>query len=168
MARPRPEPLPPEERAREICLRALERRMHSRRELALKLRQKGVPEEVGEAVLDRLAEVGLVDDEAFARMYVTSRQRSRPRGHRGLLAELLRKGIERETAAAILEELEEEEDPVETARRAVAAKLRSLSGRPPRERKRKAMDFLVRRGFGYDVAARALEDLEEEGEEEAP
>ena len=42
-----------------------------------KLAAKQVPEEVGERLLDRFEEVGLVDDEAFARAWVQSRQSAR-------------------------------------------------------------------------------------------
>jgi regulatory protein len=151
--------LPPEDRAREICLRALDRRMYSRRELEQSLQRKGIDRETAAPVLDRLAEVGLVDDEAFARAFVASRQRTRPRGRRALEAELFKKGIAREIADRVLGDVAEEEDPVEAARRAVAAKLRSLSGRPPAEIRRKAEQFLLRRGFNYGTVREALADL---------
>ena len=50
------------EEAREICLKRLDRRANTRGELADILDSKGVPEPVREAVLDRLTEVGLIDD----------------------------------------------------------------------------------------------------------
>lgn len=53
--------------AREIALRQLTVRARSRAELAKALARSGVPDETGEQVLDRLAEVGLIDDTAFAR-----------------------------------------------------------------------------------------------------
>jgi regulatory protein len=151
--------LPPEARAREVCLSALERRMRSRYELQVILRRKRVPEEVWDQVLDRLTEVGLVNDEEFARFFVTERQRSRPRGRRGLAAELRKRGIDSEVIDLVLDEEIEVEEPVEAARRAVAGKLRALSGKPAEERKRKAEAFLLRRGFNYDVIREALGDL---------
>lgn len=158
--------LPPEERAREACFAALERRMRSRYELLVILRRKRIPEEVAEQVLDRLTEVGLIDDTEFARVFVASRQRSRPRGPRGLAAELRKRGIDPGVIDRVLEEAGESEDPVATARRAVEAKLRALSGKPPGEMKRKAEAFLLRRGFSYDVirdALAGLDDAEEDG-----
>jgi len=151
---------PLEERVREICLRSLERRMRSRRELERVLQRKGIDPEAAAPVLDRLAEVGLIDDEHYARVFVASRQRTRPRGSRGLAAELGQRGIAPEIVARILAEEGESTDPVETARRAVAPKLRSLSGRPPEEVRRKAEQFLLRRGFSYGEAKAALSGLE--------
>ncbi|MDQ2790879.1 MAG: recombination regulator RecX, partial [Actinomycetota bacterium] len=56
----------PAAEAQGICLRLLTARPRSRAELADALRRRGIPEEVGEPVLDRLSQVGLVDDVAFA------------------------------------------------------------------------------------------------------
>jgi hypothetical protein len=52
--------------AQGICLRLLTARPRSRAELADALRRRGIPDEVSEPVLDRLSEVGLVNDAAFA------------------------------------------------------------------------------------------------------
>jgi regulatory protein len=153
--------VPAEERAREVCLRALERRMHSRRELELKLRQKGIDGEVAAPVLDRLAEVGLIDDEAFARSFVAHRQRSKPRGSRALSAELRRRGVSAEVIERVLREATEEEDAVEAARRAAAPKLRALRDKPAAEARRKAEQFLLRRGFDYGTIRAALGDPED-------
>jgi len=158
---PRLSDLSPAERAREICLAALERRMRSRFELNQILRRKGVPVEVGDPVLDRLTAAGLVDDEAFARALVESRQRSRPRGRRGLFAELRKKGIAPAVIELVLSEREEEEDRVEAARRAVAAKLRTLAGNPPALVRQRAEQFLLRRGFDYETIREALGGLDE-------
>ena len=147
------------DQAREICLRALERRRRTRRELEQALERKRVDPEVARAVLDRLTEVGLVDDLAYARAFVVARQRARPRGRRALAMELARKGIGPQIVDRVLEELGAEEDPVQAARRALAPKLRALRGRPAEEVRRKAEQFLLRRGFSYAVARDALADL---------
>ena len=152
--------LPPEERARQLCLGALERRMRTRKQLAQLLQRKRVPSEVSVAVLDRLQEVGLINDEAYARAFVSSRQRTRPRGNRGLSSELWAKGIAPEVIHRVLEEREEAEDPIATARRALEPKLRQLAGKPSDERKRKAEQFLLRRGFSYEVIRTVLGETE--------
>ena len=152
--------LPTADRARELCLAALERRMRTRKELALMLSRKGVPPEVSGPVLDRLEEVGLVNDEVYARAFVASRQRTKPRGSRGLSAELYAKGVARDVIDRVLAEAQESEDPVLAARRAIAPKLRQLRDKPPAEIRRKAEQFLLRRGFSYQVAREALEAVE--------
>jgi regulatory protein len=136
--------------------------MRSRYELEQILRRKGVPPEVGAPILDRLTEAGLVDDMAFARAFVASRQRTRPRGRMGLVAELKKRGIDGDVIDAVLDDWTASEDPVDAARRAVAPKLRSLAGKPAPEVRRKAEQFLLRRGFGFETAREVLRDLPEE------
>jgi regulatory protein len=136
--------------------------MRTRKELVLMLSRKRVPAEVSGPVLDRLEQVGLVNDEAYARAFVASRQRSRPRGRRGLAAELAAKGVSREVIDRVLAQVQEAENPVLAARRAVLPKLRQLAGKPPAEIRRKAEQFLLRRGFSYQEAREALQAVEPE------
>ena len=150
---------PEEEKARSICLGALERRMRTRRELRDRMSRRGVSEETAEAVLSRLEAVGLVDDEAYARSFVRSRLGSRPRGDRALAAELWQKGIPGAVAERVLAEAAEADGPEQRARRALAPKLRALAGKPADEIRRKARDFLLRRGFDHETANAALCDL---------
>ena len=67
----------PESVARGICLRALTGAPKTRQQLAELLSARGVPDDAAEAVLDRYTEVGLIDDAAFARAWVSSRQAGR-------------------------------------------------------------------------------------------
>ena len=86
-----------------------------------------MPDELAERLLDRFTEVGLVDDEAFARSWVESRQRSRGLARRALAQELRRKGVDDETARTALDDLDPA-DEEEAARTLVRKKLRSLRG----------------------------------------
>ena len=91
---------PPAGTALQVGLRLLARRDHSRRELERKLLRRG--HEAGEiaSALTRLAELGYMDDAAFASGLV--RRRSSSRGPLALSAELAGKGIERSLAEAAL------------------------------------------------------------------
>jgi regulatory protein len=133
--------------------------MRTRKQLAPLLARKRISLEIATPVLDRLQEVGLINDEAYARAFVTSRQRSRPRGSRALSSELWAKGIAPELIEKVLVEATETEDPIEAARRAVAPKLRQLAGKPNEEVRRKIEQFLLRRGFSYETARDVLRDL---------
>jgi len=95
--------------ARTILLDALTGQARSRRELRARLAKKGVPDDLAERLLDRFAEVGLVDDEAFARSWVESRRRSRGLARRALAHELRRKGVDDETARTALDDVDPEQ-----------------------------------------------------------
>src|ERR1700730_5418267 len=67
----------PEAQARQISLRLLTIAPRPRAQLAQALHRRGVPDEAAETVLSRFADVGLIDDAAFARAWVESRHCSR-------------------------------------------------------------------------------------------
>ena len=96
--------------ARAIVLRQLTNSPKSRLQLARKLAERNVPEDVAEAVLDRFEEVRLVDDAEFADMWVRSRSQSRKLAKGALRRELADKGIDPDTAAGALEQLSDEDE----------------------------------------------------------
>src|SRR5699024_7278262 len=106
-----PEP-DPESVARTILLDQLTGRARSRKELADKLASREVPEDIATRLLDRFEEVGLVDDAAFARLWVDSRHRGKGLAPRALAAELRRKGVCDEVVKEATEEigLDEQEE----------------------------------------------------------
>jgi regulatory protein len=141
----------PEAVARTILLDALTGQARSRQELRDKLAKKAVPDELAERLLDRFTEVGLVDDEAFARSWVESRQRSRGLARRALAQELRRKGVDDETARAALDDL----DPVredEAARQLVRKKLRTMHGVDRATATRRLAGLLARKGYPAGTA----------------
>ena len=123
----------PESVARKILLDQLTGRARSRSELRAALAKKHVPDEIAERLLDRFEEVGLVNDEAFARAWVESRQPGKGLARRALAQELHRKGVADETAALALDEIDHD-DEVEAARTLVRRKLRTVGAARARRR----------------------------------
>src|SRR3954468_7367912 len=120
----------PMEVAREICLGQLAVRPRTRAELATALRRKGVDDDVAAQVLDRYDEVGIIDDEAFARAWVTSRHHSKGLARRALAGELRQRGVDGETVGAALGELDPDTEAA-TARELVERKLRGMGRTAP-------------------------------------
>lgn len=147
----------PEAVARKILLDQLSGQARSRHELATRLARRNVPEEVATRLLDRFEEVGLVDDEAFARSWVDSRQRTRGLARRALAQELRRKGIDDETAREVLAEVAPD-DEEEIARRLVRKKLRSLRGVDDTVAARRLVGMLARKGFPGGLAHAIVRD----------
>jgi regulatory protein len=92
-----------EEQARALCLRLLTARARTRAELAGQLNKRGYPAHVSAKVLNRLTEVGLVDDADFAQQWVQSRQANASKGKRALGAELRTKGLDDDVIAGALD-----------------------------------------------------------------
>jgi regulatory protein len=150
--------------ARTILLDALTGQARSRKELREKLAKKDVPDELAERLLDRFTEVGLVDDAAFARSWVESRQRSRGLARRALAQELRRKGVDDETVRAALDEVDPD-DEEEAARQLVRKKLRSLRGVDRATATRRLAGLLARKGYPAGLSFAVVR--EELGEAEA-
>src|SRR5262249_51852608 len=91
-----------EEQARALCLRLLTARACTRAELAGQLKKRGYPDEVSRTVLDRLIEVGLVDDLGFAEQWVQFRRANAGKSKRALAAELQAKGLDGDVIAEAL------------------------------------------------------------------
>jgi regulatory protein len=144
------------ERAREICLRQLAVRPRTRAELAKVLARKEISEEVIAEVLDRYDEVGIIDDAAFARAWVSSRHHGRGLARRALANELRQRGVDSEVANEALGALDEDEEAA-TARALVDRKLRSATGAPDAVFRR-LVGMLARKGYPPGVAIRAVKD----------
>ena len=143
--------------ARKILLDELTGRARSRSELAAKLAKKGVPEEVADRLLTRFEEVGLVDDEAFARSWVQSRQAGKGLARRALAQELRRKGIDDEVAREALDEVDPEEE-VESARALVRRKMRTTARLDRDTAIRRLAGMLARKGYPSSVAFRVVRE----------
>jgi len=96
----------------------------------------------------RMKELGYLNDAAFARFWVESRQAATPRSKRALAFELGRKGVGREQLDAALDGVSDEEAAYEAAQR----RARVLQGLDRKTFERRLGAFLNRRGFGYGVA----------------
>jgi regulatory protein len=153
-----------EDAARQICLRLLAAGPRTRAQLASALRRRRVPEEVAEAILGRFAEVGLIDDAAFARAWVESRHHGRGLARRALSAELRERGVAAEEVRAAVSALGDQ-DEIATARRLVAKRAAVSRGRPLPARMRQLVGMLARKGYPAGLAYQVVrEALEREGQ----
>ncbi len=148
------------EQAMRAAGRLLDVRPRSVAEIRQRLLRKQFPPEIVEQAIERLGEIGLLDDSAFSRYWVESRQAARPRGRLALRDELRRKGVPRDTIDQALAEADAEAPPdAERARaeQAARAALRRYADCPDRATfQRRLGGFLQRRGFSLDVISPIL------------
>lgn len=154
----------PEQVARTVVLRRLSSAPRTRKDLAEDLGRRGIPSDVIDRVLDRFTEVGLIDDAEYARLWVSSRHRSRGTARQSLRHELRAKGITDDDA---LEALEAIDDDLERARglALVRSKLPSTSRLEPAARGRRLVSMLMRRGYrqaeAVSIVKEAVAELDE-------
>lgn len=145
----------PESVARKILLDQLTTRARTRAELATKLAQREVPGPIATALLDRFEELGLIDDQAFAKDWIEQRQRGRGLAKRALAMELRNKGVCDEVAKQALDQIAAD-DEEELARDLVQRKLRSVQGLPRDKATRRLVGMLARKGHSPSVAYRVV------------
>ena len=144
------------ELAREICLRQLAARPRTRAELAQALARRHIDDEVITEVLDRYGEVGIIDDAAFARAWVSSRHSGRGLARRALAGELRQRGVAGDLVGEALGTLDDEQEAA-TARALVDRKLRTATG-PPEAVFRRLVGMLARKGYPAGLAIGAVKD----------
>lgn len=142
-----------EEQARALCLRLLTARARTRAELEGRLAKRGYPNNVTVTVLDRLADVGLIDDADFAEQWVRSRRVNAGKGKRALAAELRNKGVDNEVITAALAGIDAGAER-ERAEQLVRDKLRreKLGDEDDTKVVRRLVGMLARRGYSQTMA----------------
>lgn len=135
------------------ALRFLETRPRSEREVRTRLAQKGTSPDLIDRVVERLRDLRLIDDAAFARFWIENRSRFSPRGARALKAELRQKGLATEVVAEVEESVDESVGARDVALR-YARRMAKLD-RPTFRQKLWAQ--LARRGFDFDVIGPAID-----------
>jgi regulatory protein len=145
-------------RARAVALDLLSRRGWTRRDLRARLRRRGAPAEVAEAVVADLEARGYVDDRAFALGWAESRARGRALGSRRLRQELTARGVARPLVDAAVREAFAADDEETRAREAAARRLPLLRRATPERAGRRLQAWLLRRGFPGDIVRRVVRD----------
>ena len=156
-----------EEAARAACLKLLTSAPRTRAQLAAALRRRQVPDEIAESVLARFAEVGLIDDAAFAKAWVESRHHSRGLARKALAAELRQRGIGDGEVRAAVDSLGPQ-DEVAAARRLVVKRMAATRGRPMPARARQLLGMLARKGYSAGLAAQVVREVLEQEETDDP
>ncbi len=101
---------------------------------------------VFDEIVEKLKSYKYIDDENFARMFVQSRIKNRPRGKIVLVGELMSKGISKDIAQKVCEEevVDEEQLLKDTFEKKYRGEKFDISNR-------KMVNFLLRKGFNWDL-----------------
>ena len=142
----------PVEVAKKILAQHLSIAAKSRHQLAQVLAKRDVPSAAAEAALDRYTELGYIDDAAFARSWVESRQRTRGLAASALRRELRQKGIDRELIDQVLADGVDDDSEREAASALVHKKLRTMRGVDHDAASRRLVSMLGRKGYAPGVS----------------
>ncbi len=147
-------------------LKFLERRLHSRAELARKLARQEFFQAMIEEVLDDLTRLGYVDDDRFAHARASSAAQHKHHGRRRAKTELLKAGIGGATADRALDDVYRLADPLAVPRALAMRQSARLRRLDPLVARRRLSGMLARRGFDYDAIKPVIDEVLGKAEEE--
>ncbi|HVQ87430.1 MAG TPA: regulatory protein RecX [Actinomycetes bacterium] len=164
-ARPEAEPdADPVEVAKQIILKQLSHSPKTRHQLAEVLRRRQVPDAAAVAALDRITELGYIDDEAFARAWVESRHQFKGLSERVLRRELQQRGV----AVHIIDEVLTDGVDADSERAAATAlvqkKLRAMGGLDRDTQVRRLVGMLGRKGYASGLAFGVVQQVIDDAE----
>jgi regulatory protein len=152
-----PDPAVAARQARDLCLRLLTDRARTRHELAEALADEGVAPEIITSVLDRLVELKLIDDTAYAEAFVRSRQRAGV-AKRTVARELRAKGVAQTEADVALETIEPDQER-ETALQLASRRAARMTELPYEARRRRLYGLLARRGYPSETVLGVVDQV---------
>lgn len=147
------------EKAKARALGLIAYRPRSIREVQQRLGRAGIDQAAIDGVVEDLRRAGLLDDSAFSKTWVESRQDASPRSKKMLAWELRQKGVGQTTIESALEAVSDEEAAYRLAQKRWS---RVVGLATAWERRRKLSEYLARHGFSYDVCADVISRLEME------
>jgi regulatory protein len=145
----------PREVGRLIALRQLEIKPRTERELHATLVGRGIPLAVADEIIGRFVEVGLLDDRAYAQLWVESRIRSRGLGPMALRRELRSHKVPDEVIEEVLATIGYD-DALQSAVEHVRGRVARCSLPLDMKDERRLVGFLMRRGHDAECARTAV------------
>lgn len=143
------------------ALKLLSIRPRSSKELEERLLNKfPQAKEIVSRVMERVREMGYLDDREFARMWVEDRMRFHPRGREKVRRELRDKGVPEEVVEEVLGEVYPPEKEWEIMERLGRSKWERDAGVDVRKRKERVYRYLLYRGFPVSRIYELISSLE--------
>lgn len=147
----------PEAVAKAICLRLLTVSAKPRAALAIALRQRGIPDDVADAVLTRFVDVGLIDDEAYAHAFVAAKHRDRALGTAALRTELRRKGVDEVIVDNAVRSIDHDGER-ERAQALISRRVDAAMGNGVIAARRRLVGLLARRGYSAELSRSVVDE----------
>lgn len=140
--------------ARKAAIRLIERQDRTTADMRARLVARGYAMDTVEAVIDRLVTNGLLDDRRFAERFAELATNERGMGSRRIKLELVRRGVDRETATET--GLDVSADDRERAFALATKRVPRLKQLPREVAYRRLFGFLARKGYSPDICQDAI------------
>lgn len=144
--------------AKNTAINYISYRPRSSKEVMDHLIKKGFDRNCAEDIVHNLQSISMINDIEFAHMFVRDHLKRKPTGQALLKQQLILKGIPSKTADKVLTNLVSPQSQQASALQAAKRKLQMSRYSTKKDnierRKKRLLDFLIRRGFSYEIAAK--------------
>jgi regulatory protein len=144
--------------AKKAAMDYLSYRIRTNAEIRRKLRSKKISERTIEKVVEHLLDLGLLNDEEFARQLVTEKIKRKPVGRKLLKQKLFEKGVPAATGEKVMESVFSEVNEKDLALRNFTKYYKKVKDKEITERKRKVFEYLARKGFDFDIVNEVIRE----------
>lgn len=155
------------QQVKDYSLKLLSFRPRSVKEMQTRVKQfcvkKNLPSHFVDKLISELINQKLLDDKEFVSWWIEQREAFHPKSLRALEIELLGKGVEKKIIESVFQEKGKgKQSEYEQAFELIRKKSRVLEKVPWEKRKIKIRNFLLHRGFTYEIIYKVIDSLEKE------
>ncbi|MBI5182451.1 MAG: RecX family transcriptional regulator [Nitrospirae bacterium] len=147
-------------RAKDAAYKFLSYRPRSKKEVADRLKKKGFSDEVIKGAVKSLENYNYINDSDFAFNLAEDKIRKKPTGPALLRSELIKKGIPKDIVDKTIKEIYNKYGERSLAINALNSRTKIISGLREADKKRRLYNYLIQRGFSYDIANEILGEME--------
>jgi regulatory protein len=145
-------------RAKSYAYECLKEQTYTKGQMAECLEREGFSQNAVDTTLKELEQLGQIRDEKFAQAWVNKRQRSKPKSKKMLRHELIDKGVDKSTADAVLNTIDDDEE-AGLALQAAEKQAKRYRSLPLQVARRRLYNFLLRRGFSHGTIQKAVKQV---------
>jgi len=135
-----------------LAMKYLSYRPRSVHEIEEYIKKKGFDKNIVRETIEILLERNYLNDKAFTKLYIETMTRNRPKSKFAIEFALKKKGVD----LSIIEPVLEQYDDQSLAIKAVGPKIEKWQSFDKNKFKKKLMNFLVYRGFNYEICITTL------------
>lgn len=147
------------ERAKSRAINYISGKLKTKYEVRLKLKENGFAEDVIDEVLDILEKEEYLNDKVYCEIFIEDKKKLNGYGKNKIKSLLIQKGISKSIFEDFLNEFEYDEE-FDNALKMGIKKLKLLSNEEDNfKKKQKIINYLVYRGFGFDVINDVLKEI---------
>jgi regulatory protein len=143
------------------AFRLLQRRIHTSRELYIKLRQKFSDDLLIKNCLTELQQKGFINDKEFALAFISEKQKSKKWSKAKLRSELIKRGVSSEIISEVLNQTFDTEREIESAKELAEKKLSQIIKKENDKRKvyQKIIMYLQSKGYDYEMSSEVVRKI---------